>query len=137
MSRNYARMAIGNLEHCEYYSEVSGPIGGGPVEPSGEARPVATECEQCHYWLPFVTMPLVGQCDNPSSRYYGRPAFSDKPTEECYVERSLEGLDFLWCQTHRQTIYAAEVPDHRGCHLFVKTASIPVEDEMELTVAGD
>ena len=108
------------------------------MRPSGEARRKgAAVCEQCHYWLPFETMPSVGECDNRSSRHYGRPVFADKLTEECYARRSLEGLDFVWCQTHRQTVYSAEAPGHLGCHVFVKTATLSVEEEMELTTAGD
>ncbi len=82
-------------------------------------------------------MPHVGQCDNPSSRYFRRPAFSDKRTEECFVVRSLDDLEFMWCQTHRQTIYSADLPDHRRCSVFVSSVSLPVEDEAELTMAGD
>lgn len=107
------------------------------MTPGGDRQRGVTYCEQCHYWLPFETMPSVGQCDNPSSKYFGKPAFSDKPTEECYAQRTLVGSEFLWCQTHRETIYMAELPDHGGCRVFTKPAILPVEDEMELTVAGD
>jgi hypothetical protein len=82
-------------------------------------------------------MPRVGQCENPVSRDFGKSAFSDKPAKQCFVVRSLEGLDFLWCQTHRQTIYSAEIPAHRDCWLFVGSAALPVEEEAELTLAGD
>ena len=91
----------------------------------------------CHYWFPFELMPRMGQCYNLSSRHFGVPEFSDKPTEECFVERSLEGLDFMWCQNHRQTIYRAELPDHRDCFVFVSSVGLPVEDQAELTLAGD
>lgn len=53
------------------------------------------------------------------------------------MERSLEGLEFMWCQTHRQTIYAAEFPGHAGCEVFVSSVGLPVEDQAELTLAGD
>ena len=92
---------------------------------------------QCHYWLPFGTMPSVGQCDNHDSRHFKSPEFADKPVEGCFVRRSVGGLDFVWCQSHRQTIYSEELPEHRGCLIFVGSAGIPVEDEMELTLAGD
>ena len=91
----------------------------------------------CHYWLPLALMPRVGQCDNPASKHFRSPEFSDKPTEGCFVKRSLDGLEFMWCQSHRQTIYSAELPDHRSCRVFVSSMSLPVEDEMELTLAGD
>jgi hypothetical protein len=96
-----------------------------------------TTCMNCHFWLPFDLMPRVGQCENPSSRSFGRPEFSDRPAKQCFVERSLEGLDFVWCQTHRQTIYSAEIPAHRGCWLFVGAATLPAEEEAEVTLAGD
>jgi hypothetical protein len=65
------------------------------------------------------------------------PTFANKPTEDCFVDRSLEGLEFLWCQSHRQTIHVSELFDHRGCSVFVGSASLPVEDQAELTLAGD
>jgi hypothetical protein len=82
-------------------------------------------------------MPQVGECDNPSSRHYRKPAFANKQTEDCFVERSLEGLEFVWCQSHRQTVYVTDLPDHGACSVFVKSASLPVEDQAELTLAGD
>ena len=100
-------------------------------------RPDATTCESCHYWYPFGTMPRVGECDNPTSRHFRCPEFSDKPTEECYVRRSLDDLEFMWCQTHRQTIHSTDVQNHRGCSVYVSSISLPVEEQMELTVAGD
>ena len=92
---------------------------------------------ECHYWLPFEIMPSVGQCDNPDSEHFRSPEFADKPVEGCFVTRSLDGLDFMWCQSHRQTIYSEELPQHRGCLVFVSSVTLPVEDEMELTLAGD
>ena len=104
---------------------------------SKRASPEGTTCVDCHYWLPFGPMPQVGECDNPLSKHFKRPAFADKPTENCFVTRSLEGLEFLWCQSHRQTIYFAEVPEHKSCRIFVGTVSLPVEEQAELTLAGD
>ncbi len=131
-------MAIGTGEHCEYFDAL--PTGPGGTweerEPKGP-QPGGATCENCHYWLPFGTMPRVGQCDNPSSKYFGKPEFSDKPTEKCFVMRSLDDLEFMWCQTHRQTIHSTDFPNHRACSLFVSSVSLPVEDQMELTVAGD
>ncbi len=143
LSRNYSRMAIGTGEHCEFYS--AGPMAAGfggqgyALKPRhiAEARPSPMTCESCHYWLPFGTMPRVGQCDNPSSRHFGRPTFSDKLTEECYTGRSLGTLEFMWCQTHRQTIHATDLADHDGCSLYVDSASLPAEEQRELTFAGD
>ena len=82
-------------------------------------------------------MPRVGQCYNPSSRHFEKPTYSDKPTEDCFVTRTLKGQEFLWCQSHRQTIYNTELPDHEGCSVFISSASLPVEDQAELTLAGD
>jgi hypothetical protein len=137
MSRSYNRMTLRKNESYNFYAaktttfaEDRGSSGSAPTR-SG------TVCEECHYWLPFDMMSHVGQCDNPSSRYYSRAAFSDKPTEGCFVKRSLEGLEFMWCQSHRQTIYSSELPDHRGCRIFVSSVSLPVEDQMELTLAAD
>jgi hypothetical protein len=138
MSRSYNHVTLGKNEPCNFhaaktaaFAEVRAESAGGALTQSG------TICEECHYWLPFDLMSHVGQCDNPSSRYYRRAAFSDKPTEGCFAKRSLEGLEFMWCQSHRQTIYSSELPDHRGCRIFVTSVSLPVEDEMELTLAAD
>ncbi len=127
MSRNYSRMAIGSAEHCESSQPRSSTAAPGGVG----------TCESCQYWLPFSTMPLVGQCDNASSKHFRRPAFSDKQTEECYASRSLHGLEFMWCQTHRETIHSSDLPYHGGCRVYPASAVLPVEDQMELTVAGD
>ncbi len=104
--------------------------------PRGHKRQ-GTTCVCCNYWSPSEVMPRVGRCDNPTSSYFGRPAFSNKPTEDCFVTKSLEGLEFMWCQSHRQTIYFAELPDHASCSVFACAASFPVEDEAEMTLAGD
>jgi hypothetical protein len=135
LSRKYGRMAIGSEDPCDQYVPVKGAPAGRPESRSPSFR--RSTCEDCHYWLPFELMPQVGQCDNPTSRHFRSPEFSDKPTEGCFVTRSLDGLEFMWCQSHRQTIYSKELPDHRSCHVFVSSVSLPVEDEMELTLAGD
>ena len=134
LSRRYGHMAAGSDEPCDQYAPSAGATTGqeGPSQ-----SPQSTVCEDCHYWFPFELMPRVGQCDNPSSRRFKEPTFSDKPVEECFVTRSLEGLEFMWCQTHRQTIFSAELPEHWGCRVLVSSVGLPVEDEMELTLAGD
>lgn len=141
LSRSYGRMAFGAAAPCEYYVDINKPRGLDRGFSTNPGRRVTSRpgsiCEECQYWLPFELMPRIGQCDNPSSRHFGGPAFSDKPTEECFVERSLEGLDFMWCETHRMTIFSAELPNHRGCRVFASSAILPVEEEMELTLAGD
>lgn len=141
MSRSYGRMSFEATEPCECYLSSSASraaeSGGSRTADSAGSPHSGTVCYECHYWLPSVLMPRVGRCDNPSSRHYGRPAFSDKPTESCFAERSLEGLDFVWCETHRRTVYSAELSEHRGCRVFVSSATLPVEEEMELTLAGD
>ena len=94
-------------------------------------------CVNCQYWFPFAPMPQVGQCGSPASSHFQKPTFCDKPAEECFVERFLEGQEFMWCQSHRVTIYYRELSEHKGCRVFVGAASLPVEDEAELTLAGD
>ena len=135
LSRRYARMVEGVGYPCDQFTNSADP----PAEKNGPRGPShrGTTCMDCHYWFPFEMMPRVGQCYNPSSRHYRSSEFSDKPTEECFIEKSLEGLEFMWCQTHRQTIHSSELPDHVGCLVFVSTVSLPVEDQMELTLAGD
>lgn len=127
-------MAAGAADFCDQYA----PSGEAPI---GEKEPQrsspGTTCADCHYWLPFALMPRVGQCDNTASKHFKSPEFSDRTTEECFIERSLDGLEFMWCQSHRQTIYSTELPDHGSCRVFVSSVSLPVEDEMELTLAGD
>jgi hypothetical protein len=135
MSYRYGRMAVESSDNCEHYVSSSTA----PEErPSPWGPPAAGKfCLECHYWIPFETMPRIGQCDNPDSRHFRSMEFGDKPVEGCFVTRSLDRLDFMWCQSHRQTIYSAELPEHRGCLIFVSSVSLPVEDEMELTLAGD
>jgi hypothetical protein len=94
-------------------------------------------CSSCFYWQPLESIPCLGECENSSSRSFKRPTFSDKPVEECFVTRSLDDVEFVWCQTHRQTIHSSELPDHRDCRLFAGTALLPVEDMVEFTLAGD
>ena len=120
-------MAVGTGDHCESFEPASrmAQATGGNV------------CESCEYWFPFSTMPRVGECENPSSRHFGMPAFSDKTTEECFVRRSLEGLEFMWCQTHRETIHSSDLALHKECRLFPNAAALPVEEQVELTLAGD
>lgn len=135
MSYWYGRMAVGSGDSCEHFVPSSTPPAARPSPwgpPSG-----GLTCLECHYWLPFETMPSVGQCDNPDSQHFRSPEFADKPVEGCFAMRSLDRLDFMWCQSHRQTIYSEELPEHKGCLLFVSSVSLPVEDEMELTLAGD
>jgi len=119
------------------YASPKGVVGSAKVILPEGSKIRDTTCLLCHYWFPYHLMPQVGECDNPSSRYYRKVAFSDKQTEDCFVSRSLEGLEFMWCQNHRQTIYITELPDHEGCSVFVKSASLPVEDQAEFTLAGD
>lgn len=128
-------MAVGAADPCDQYVSSRDAPPGRPESRDSSLR--RTTCEDCHYWLPFELMPRVGQCDNPASAHFRSPEFSDKPTEGCFETRSLGELEFMWCQSHRQTIYSAELPDHRDCRVFVSSASLPVEDEMELTLAGD
>ena len=101
------------------------------------AEDKACLCNSCHYWRPLEWVSYLGECENPASRSYRRPVFSDKPTEECYTTRSLENLDFVWCQSHRETIPSLELPDHRVCKLYAGSAVFPVEEMAEFTVAGD
>ena len=122
-------MTFGAGEHCEY-AERPAKLPAGPGSGS-------TVCESCHYWLPFGMMPQVGQCDNPSSSHFGWAAFADKRTEKCYETRDIGELEFMWCQTHRQTVYSSDLGEHRSCRVYVSSVSLPVEDEMELTLAGD
>lgn len=142
MSRSYGRMAVEMGEPCECFVAatkmvpVSPRIARNVPEPKGPERR-NTFCVSCQYWLPFDSIPYVGQCNNPESKYFQKPAFSDKPTEECFVTRSLDDLEFMWCGSHHQTIHSTELSEHKTCRVFVSSASLPVEDEMELTLAGD
>ncbi len=135
MSRSYSR-TMGAGERCEYFAEGLASIGG-VNETREKFGSRHTTCDTCHYWLPFGTMPQVGQCDNPSSRHFERPTFYDKPTEEGYTTRSLDKVEFMWDQTHRQTIHSTDLPDHRVCRLYLSSVSLPVEEQVELTFAGD
>jgi hypothetical protein len=135
MSYRFGHMAVGSADNCEQYVAATA-VPSGRVNLWGQP-PSERTCLECQYWLPFESMPRVGQCDNPESEHFRSPEFADKPVEGCFVTRSLDGLEFMWCQTHRQTIFSAELPDHRDCLVFVSSVSLPAEDEMELTVAGD
>lgn len=94
-------------------------------------------CVDCHFWYPLSFTTRMGRCQNPSSAHFGKPAFHDKTAERCFVPRSIDGLEFLWCEDHRETIYKDQFPKHRGCRVFVASADLPVEDEVEFTLAGD
>lgn len=134
MSQRYGRMTTGSSDPCDCFAQSEAQPG-----QAGQrgAPPGRTTCVDCHYWFPYAPIPRVGECDNPSSRHFRSPEFSDKPTEGCFVARSFEGLEFMWCESHRETIYFSELPDHKGCSVYVSSVSLPVEDEMELTLAGD
>ena len=136
LSRNYSRMTLGSGPACELYPRGAAEPAGTAGAPQGPGTG-GTVCVDCHYWRPFDLLPRVGECDNPSSRHFSQPTYSDKPTEDCFVAKSLEGLEFMWCRSHRQTIYIAELPDHKGCDVFASSASLPVEEQAELTLAGD
>ena len=95
-----------------------------------------TTCVDCHYWLPFSLLPRIGECDNQSSTHFRKPVFSDKAAEDCFLRRSLEGLEFMWCLTHQETIHYTDMPYHGGCRIFSGSANLPVEDQAEMTLPG-
>lgn len=99
--------------------------------------PSGTTCVDCHYWLPFALLPRIGECDNALSAHHRRPIYSDKAAEECFLRRSLEGLEFMWCLSHRETIHYSDMPHHGGCQIFVDSVNLPVEDQAEMTLPGD
>lgn len=139
MRRPHRRAGIASLDAYRYFgpsmtTEASRMrVSRGPAV-GGESR---APCAACHFWFPHSLFPCVGQCDNPASTHHGKSTFADKPSDECFVLRSLDGLEFMWCEDHRQTIYTDELPQHRGCSVFVASAGLPVEDEVEFTFAGD
>lgn len=139
MSRFRARRGIGSLEGYKHlYGALKEPRGSEEYGHASRSRPQPhTTCETCHYWHPYEFISSVGLCASPTSRHRGESAFCDKPTEDCFVRRSLAGLDFMWCQDHRQTVHSSELVAHSGCRVFVSSTSLPVEDQMELTLAGD
>ena len=94
-------------------------------------------CEECHDWYPLDTMPQIGECHNPTSPRCGKAIFWDQLTGACFVERSLERMEFPWCRTCRETVLASDLYMHRGHDLFAGSSHPPVEDMMELTFAGD
>ncbi len=140
VSRSYGRLAVGAEPSCESFTRSlknEATDVGSPRVRSESGGVSGTRCVSCNHWLPFETLPIVGECDNPASKNFGKAAFADRISADCYEPRSLEGLDFMWCETHRQTIYSAERPEHRGCRLFAGSVVLPVEEELELTLAGD
>ena len=132
LSESYGRMAVGAVDVCDQYALSSATPPERPRSP-----PRGSTCSECHFWFPLELAPRMGRCDNHDSSHFGEPEFADKLVESCFVVRSLEGVEFAWCQNHRQTIHSSELPAHGGCRVFVNVASLPVEDEMELTLAGD
>ena len=140
MKRFRTRRGIGMLEGYRYLApRPPGESGRKALTGyKGRAQPkFGPTCEACHYWHPCEFFPSVGQCANPTSRHYERTAFHDKPTEGCFVLRSLSGLEFVWCQDHRETVHTSGLSAHGGCGLFVSSARLPVEEEMEFTFAAD
>jgi hypothetical protein len=94
-------------------------------------------CSDCHYWLPVDYLKDLGECSNPKSPNRKQPIWADRTSGTCFTERSFEGMQLLWCQTCHLTISSADLPNHPNCRLFVGAAQLPVEDMMELTLAGD
>lgn len=121
-SRNYQRGVPGSDEGCEYYSP---------------STVKARRCEECHHWLPLDTMPHLGECRNTSSPHNRKAIFWDKVSGDCFKERSFEGEEFLWCESCRQTIHSSALDEHRSHNLFIGTSQLPVEEIVEVTLAGD
>lgn len=101
------------------------------------AETMGRRCEECNGWYPFDVMPLLGECRNPASPNHKKPVFWDRTSGACFEERSLEGADFLWCGTCRQTIHVSELERHTTHRLFAGSSQSPVEDLLEFTLAGD
>ncbi len=79
----------------------------------------------------------LGECAKPEGGNGRSSAFADTSAGRCFETRSLQGLELVWCQTCRKTISRAELSEHMDCTVYTEAAQFPVEDMMELTVAGD
>jgi hypothetical protein len=121
-SRNYQRGVLASTDACEYFSPLTVKV---------------RRCEDCHHWYPLDTMPHLGECRNPSSPHNLKPIFWDKVSEDCFKERALEGEEFVWCETCRETIPSSTLGEHRSHKVFLGSSQFPVDEMVEATLAGD
>ena len=121
-SRYFQRGVSSSTEGCEHFA----------LQTSKSRR-----CEDCHDWFPLDTMPHIGECHSSSSPFNLKPIFWDKASGDCFKERTLEGEEFLWCETCRETIPGAARGEHKSHNLFIGSSHIPVDEMVEATLAGD
>jgi len=94
-------------------------------------------CGECHHWRPLDVMSSLGECTNRDSEFFHRPLFRSATAPHCFVARDLKKGEFLWCDRCKQTVLDNEVDRHEGHALFIGTAQFPVEENREITHAGD
>ncbi|MEM1891295.1 MAG: hypothetical protein QW105_00155 [Nitrososphaerota archaeon] len=94
-------------------------------------------CKDCNYWLPLDVLPMIGECRNIKSRNFGKVAFQDDVPCECFVERCFSGTEFYWFKECQTTVYYEDLKMHKGHKVFIETSTLPIEDIVEYTFAGD
>jgi hypothetical protein len=82
-------------------------------------------------------MSSLGECRNRDSDFFRRPVFRANASPSCFKARELRNEEFLWCDKCKQTVADNEFGAHAGHPLYIGAAQYSVEDNMELTHAGD
>lgn len=148
-SLNYSRALGATNESCEFFilnALVAKKLSASrPIEVKGKTEfdskteiPVTQRrCEDCHQWWPLDILPFIGECHNPVSLNFKKVVFQDHLSGVCFQERSFEKADLAWCRTCRQTVDLNGQDAHSNHKLFVNTSRFPVEDMMEVTLAGE
>ncbi|MCS7136009.1 MAG: hypothetical protein RMJ14_00185 [Nitrososphaerota archaeon] len=94
-------------------------------------------CGNCNYWLPLDVLPALGECRNVESTKFGKVAFQDSIPCKDFEERCVVETDFYWCKDCRTTFYREDLKLHEGHKVFIETSTLPIEDIVEYTFAGD
>jgi hypothetical protein len=82
-------------------------------------------------------MSTLGECGSRDSDFYRRPIFRVNASPNCFKTRDLRKEEFLWCDKCKTTVAVNELAGHTDHSLFIGAAQYSVEDNLELTHAGD
>lgn len=82
-------------------------------------------------------MSSLGECKSRDSEYFKKPIFRTNPSPKCFRARDLREAEFLWCDKCKEMVSDQMLAKHTGHPLFIGTAQYSVEDNLEVTQAGD
>ncbi len=94
-------------------------------------------CKDCNYWSPLDVLSTLGECRNIKRKKFGKVAFYDDASCKDFEERCFIESEFYWCKDCRTTFYREELKMHEGHKVFIDISTLPVEDIIEHTFAGD